>query len=605
MKKIKYLLFTAIMMFAFTLTVSAASFNVKASASTVTIGNSVNITVNVSGAAGWEYCVNYNQDVFKLTSAGSDTGGACVKTGSTLTGYASVTYKFQALKSGTGNFSVSGQAYDDDGNALQSSAGSVNVTAKTKEEIQASYSSNANLRVLEVVGYTLTPEFNKDTTEYTLDVDGEVESVQINAFLEDKTATVTPIDVVSLTEGTNKFTITVTAQNGKKKNYNLTITRAEENPIEVEVNGKKYTVVTKKDVKEVPAGFIASTITIGDKEVPAYTSETSNITIVLLKDEDTNIDFFLYQNGKYLPFNQVTSNQIIIIPIEPSKELKNFNNKKTITINDKNIDVYYDKTDSKLVLIYGKNIISGEENWYYYDIDEGTMLKYAADSNTDTIPLVEDKKENSIDLDIITLIFASISGVAIIIIIVLSLINSKLKAKNEEMYNYIENKIKEKSEKKFTKIADKEKNEDLVELDHTNDIKVEETEEVTEPENTEEIIEEEIEEKPLKKAKEVKKAKAKKIKKQKEATIVSDTDILNNIAASNDQSFDDEEEEEETTEQLSRKELKLLKKREKELAKKARREFLDDKTFDESAFDIYETETLSVVDENVKDRKKK
>ncbi len=590
MKKLKYLLFTILMMFVGILTVSAASFTVKASATTVTIGNTVSITVNASGAAGWEYCLNYNQDVFKLTSSGSDTGGACVKTGSTLTGYASVTYKFQALKSGSGTFSVSGQAYDDDGNALQSSAGSVNVTAKTKEEIQASYSSNANLRVLEVVNYTLTPEFNKDVTEYTVDVDSDVESVQINAYLEDKTASVTPIDVVTLTEGTNKFTITVTAQNGKKKSYNLTITRAEENPIEVEVEGKKYTVVTKKDVKEVPAGFIASTINMGDKEVPAYTSESSNITIVLLKDEESNIDYFMYQDGKYLPFNQITSNQLVIIPTEPKELISGYESKRNITVNNNSINVYYHNEGDNLVYIYGKNLISGEESWYYYDITEGTMLKY----NATTTDVVEETKTTNKDFDykLLTLIFAAISAVAILIIIVLSIINSKLKNRNEEMYSYIENKIRLRNEQKFSKIIDKEKNEELLELDETHKLIQEEKE----TKEKEEIKKEELPK--------LKKEKAKKVKKvEKQATIVSDTDILNNIAASNDQSFDDEEEE--APKKLSRKEAKLLKKREKELAKKARKEFLDDKTFEESPFDEYETDAVPVVEETVNKRKKK
>jgi len=593
MKKLKYLVLTIMMMFVGILTVSAASFTVKTSANTVTIGNTVSITVNASGAAGWEYCLNYNQDVFKLTQAGSDTGGACVKTGSTLTGYASVVYKFQALKSGTGTFSVSGQAYDDDGNALSSTGGSVNVTAKTKEEIQASLSSNANLRVLEVVGYNLTPEFNKEVTEYSLEVAGDIESVQINAYLEDKTATVTPIDVVNLTEGTNKFPITVTAQNGKKKTYTITITRAEENPIEVEVEGKKYYIVTKKDAKEVPAGFTPSTINLGDKEIPAYTSESSNITIVLLKDEETNINFFIYQDGKYLPFNQVSSTQLTIVPTEPKGFLTGYESKRNITINNNSINVYYKDEGDDLVFIYGKNIITGEEAWYYYDITEGTMLKYNPTIQNEALvgSRALEPANEKVDYKVLALIFASISAVAIALIIILVLSISSLKNKNDELYNYIENKIRLRNEKKFSKIADKEKNEDLLELDETH-------------KTTEETPKEEVKEevKPSKPQK-IKEDKNKKIKKTaKEITIVSDTDILNNIAASNDKSFEDEEE----PKKLSRKEEKMLKKREKELAKKARKEFLDDKTFEESPFDVYETETIPVVDaKNANKRKKK
>jgi len=49
----------------------------------------------------------------------------------------------------------------------------------------------------------------------------------------------------------------------------------------------------------------------------------------------------------------------------------------------------------------------------------------------------------------------------------------------------------------------------------------------------------------------------------------------------------------------------MLKKREKELAKKARKEFLDDKTFEESPFDVYETETIPVVDAKNANKRKR
>ena len=104
-KKFNYLIFTVVLSLAFVFTVSAASFSVSANKSSVVVGNTVKVTVKVSGAAGWEYCVNYDSSLFTLTSAGSDTGGKCVKTGSTMTGYSNITYTFKARQSGSGTFS--------------------------------------------------------------------------------------------------------------------------------------------------------------------------------------------------------------------------------------------------------------------------------------------------------------------------------------------------------------------------------------------------------------------------------------------------------------------------------------------------------------------
>ena len=50
--------------------------------------------------------------------------------------------------------------------------------------------------------------------------------------------------------GTNAFEIVVKAQNGAEKVYKLTVNVIDENPIEVTIDNKKYTVVRKNDVKE-------------------------------------------------------------------------------------------------------------------------------------------------------------------------------------------------------------------------------------------------------------------------------------------------------------------------------------------------------------------
>ena len=57
----------------------------------------------------------------------------------------------------------------------------VTLTAKTQAEIEASYSTNANLSALRVVDYVITPDFNKDILEYNLEVENEVESITIKA----------------------------------------------------------------------------------------------------------------------------------------------------------------------------------------------------------------------------------------------------------------------------------------------------------------------------------------------------------------------------------------------------------------------------------------
>ena len=228
------LLFTVLLLVISLVRVNAASISVSAGKN-VTVGSSFKVNVKVSGAAGWEYCLSYDERYFSYVSSNSDTGGLCVKTGSTLTGYADVTYNFKAIAAGTGAFTInSGNAYDDDGNVLETSKGSVNVVVVAQKELNPAenqtnnYSDNANLKSLEVVGYSLTPEFDKNTTTYSLEVENEVTKVAINAYRDDVTSSISSsasdTDNIELTEGLNKITFTVTAQKGNRKVYTINTT---------------------------------------------------------------------------------------------------------------------------------------------------------------------------------------------------------------------------------------------------------------------------------------------------------------------------------------------------------------------------------------------
>ena len=389
MKKISYLIFSCLLFVLCLGYVDAASLGVSANKSTVVVGSTVNVTVTASGAAGWEYCLSFDESLFTLTSAPTDTGGKCVLTGSTLTGYSKVTFTLKAKKSGSGTVSFSsGAMYDDGGNSVAFSKGSVYLTAKTQAEIEASYSTNANLRSLGVDGYEITPEFSTDKLEYSLEVENDVESVNIVAVRADSTASVSGAGEVTLTEGINTFNIVVTAQKGNKKTYVLTINRKELNPIEVNVNGKKLFVVRKTDGLEVPNYYVSETDTYSsanyiteegvDNEIPVFKSEISGYTLIALKDEDGNVEFYIWDKvtDSYRLYTELGSNNIFIVVEVPDKLLDEAKKKKNLTINNKEVEVYKLNYTDDYVLIYGMNAETGEKNWYKYDIKEKTFQRY-------------------------------------------------------------------------------------------------------------------------------------------------------------------------------------------------------------------------------------
>ncbi len=539
MKKIKYIVYT-MMLFVAGIGVSyAASLGVSANKKIVTVGSTVTVTVNASGAAGWEYCVAYDSSMFTLTKATSDTGGACVRTGSTLTGYSSVTFTFKANKSGTSTVSLrSAVMYGDDGNEISSSKGSVTLLAKTQAEIEASYSTNADLKDLVVEGYEINPSFSKNELEYNLEVENDVEKVNIIATKDDSRSSVKGAGEIVLSEGMNKIEVVVTAQKGNKKTYILNINRKELNPITVKVDGKEYNVVRKVENLEVPTYYSSTTIKIEDEDIPAFESEITGFTLVGLKDEEGNIKLYRYENGEYTLYNQIAKDSFVFIPLKYDELISGYENKRSIKINDIEIEAYSNSEEEKdIVLVYGMNASSGDKNWYKYDTKEGTFQRY-----------VKEEIKQSEEYFYLTIAFASGLGLSILIIIILLAMNSSKDKKNKKLIELVESKMPSSDRrneiqevKEETNLSDTEKMEKLNNqfLDFIDQNAVEERKDkITELDSHENTIDEsELSKRELRKLeKERKKQEEDELKamqadflETRENTIFSDTDILEEV----------------------------------------------------------------------------
>ena len=432
MKRIKIFVITLIAFFCGLTITNAASLKVSANKTNVIVGSNVTITVSASGAAGWEYCLNYDSSMFTLKDTTSDTGGKCVKTGSTLTGSSKVTYTLKATKSGSSTVSLDSAAmYKDDGSTIDFSKGSVSIKARTQAEIEASYSTNANLKSLEIEGYELTPAFAKDISSYSLEVPNEVESITINATKDDSSATVSGDGVKELTEGLNKFEIVVTAEKGNKKTYTVDVTRKELNPITVTVDNEEMTVIRKTDAIEVPAYYTLGEIEIKGETVPALKSDITGYTLVALKNEAGDIHLYAYNesDNTYSLYKYINSEGFTFISLPAPNIIEEYGNVKQIEVNDLKIDSYAGLEASDIVLVYGMNAKTGEKGWYKYDTVEGTFQRYLTDEVSD---------KNSQLYFMLTIIFASLSGLTIILLIVIMMTNSKIRKKNSKLVELLQ-----------------------------------------------------------------------------------------------------------------------------------------------------------------------
>ena len=88
-------------------------------------------------------------------------------------------------------------------------------------------SNNNYLTNIEVEGYSLNTNFNKDNTNYFITVNSK-DVLNINTTQEDSTAKVQIIGNDSISNGINKILISVTAQNGNIRYYRIFVTCEEE-----------------------------------------------------------------------------------------------------------------------------------------------------------------------------------------------------------------------------------------------------------------------------------------------------------------------------------------------------------------------------------------
>ena len=430
MKKIKRLLMVLLVSILFPSVVSAASGSINiASSSTVVVGNKVTVTVTISSGTkmgSWQMSLNYDKKYLQLTSSTARDGGTFMIDYAEDPGVLKKTYTFtfKTLKSGSTSLSVDGyRAYvSSDLSAVSLSANTKQIRIITQAELEASYSKNNNLSALEVEGFTLTPAFNKNTLEYSIVAPEDTKEINIKATPQDKTAQVSGVGVQAVAQGANKFSVVVKAQNGAEKTYTINVEVKDENPINVTINGKNYTVVKIKENLPTANLYTETTIKINDFDIPAYKNDNTNLYLVGLKDSGGNISLFIYneKENKYQKYHEIGVNKITIYPLSSDEEIKGYT-KDTIIINDTKVDGYYYTKDSDYVIIYGVNVETGDKGFYMYDKKMQSLIKY-----NDEYVIDLNKK-----IELYTYIILGFSGLFVLMIIIIIVLAKKKNGKKK------------------------------------------------------------------------------------------------------------------------------------------------------------------------------
>lgn len=427
---------------------ATASASIKVSTTNTVVGNSGTATLTISSneAIGQIYgtftCGDLGkQDLFyvasaspskvktytinwKGTKAGSYTctvEGLEIGTLETISflspSVSSKTIKVVKATSSSGN-SSSGNTSSGNSNSKPSNGG----TTSNKKE----YNSDNTLKSLSIEGYNLEPKFNKDTIEYKLSVDQSVEKIKVNATANDAKAIVKGTGEINLSSGDNTIEIKVTAENGNQKTYKIIVNVSDLHPIKVKIDEEELTIVKKNNnLIDKLNHYDEITLTIDNQEVIGYENTTTNITLVLLKDKDNKIKYYIYDKIKntYTEYHYITINGVTLQLLNADYKLDHYT-KYNLELQNEKIDYYKIKGSHKVGLIYGTNLKTGNTGYYVYDQNEETLSKYYDEE-------VEVYKNEVKTLKNYLMIFIGITAFISIITIIISLGKSKKKRKNK------------------------------------------------------------------------------------------------------------------------------------------------------------------------------
>jgi hypothetical protein len=424
MKKIKLHILSLLALlcfFSFTIVVNAGSFSLSSSASTTspTAGNSFTVTFKYSSdvAIGLvSYSMTYDNTKLELTD-GTSTD---IRDYNGTEKSDSVTFTFKAKDNASGsatiNFKVNSALDMENEQPLSgsyntsktvtiaskpaatpsqgSSNSSGNNSSNNNKQNNTTKSSNNNLSSITLSKGNLDPEFNKDKTDYTASVENDVVEIAIGGTTEDNKASVDGFKTYPLEEGSNKIVITVTAQNGNVKTYNIDITRKELDPITVKTeDGKSLNVVRKKEQLTAPNEYFKeSKIVLNEKdEIPTLEYNVNNKKIVLLglKDDKGTVTLYRYEDDKYYPYLELKSNSVVLINVYETKDIPSIYKKVSLKINDIEY-IAYQKNNSSYYLVYGTSLETGETKLYTYESKEKTLQLY--DKTIDNAVETEQKR---------------------------------------------------------------------------------------------------------------------------------------------------------------------------------------------------------------------
>lgn len=194
---------------------AAGSVTVDKSSISIYKGSSSSFNIKVSNATGKVTIKSSNTSIATV-----DKASEWIDTEPDKNSSLKVNVKGAAVGTATITVSIDFATYDNE-EIIKTYEIKVNVSNPPAPKSSNNYLKNLIVSSGEI-------NFNKNTTAYTVVVNNDVKSINISATPEHAKASVSGTGTKSLNVYSNKFTLTVTAENGSKKYYTLNVVRKDE-----------------------------------------------------------------------------------------------------------------------------------------------------------------------------------------------------------------------------------------------------------------------------------------------------------------------------------------------------------------------------------------
>lgn len=291
--------------------------------------------------------------------------------------------------------------------------------------------SNNYLKSLTTNNGTLTPEFNKDTESYSIEVDNTVDAITLQGVPEKSTSLVTGnVNSAALNVGENNFAISVAAEDGTIRTYTVKVNRKEAAATKTQLDSLSvkegelspaFAPLTNNYVVEIPNEYTEATINYVAHDSSAIVKINGNSNFIvghnnveIIVNDGTNINTYnldiIRQEESNTYLKDLAINSYAITPTFDKNTLE-YNLIVPYAIKTLNIKALTELTSSKLYLKQNNGEYAVSTGYDTLNLNTGEnifLYKVVSSSNTNRIYKVIVNRAVSDDNQLLT--FSSSTG---------------------------------------------------------------------------------------------------------------------------------------------------------------------------------------------------